>query len=105
MDWKLDWDDPKRNHGDAKRDFAVIAEDVQARGLEKSGSSGDRQITGFPLRQRDHFPPSVYVGKRSRAGDHPPGEPWYVQWKDERTVRFTFSNPIDVICWLRLSGF
>ena len=41
----IPWDDPKRDHGDAQQDFAVIVADVESRGLPKPGSSGDQQIT------------------------------------------------------------
>jgi len=77
----IPWDDPKRDHGDAQQDFAVIAADVESRGLPKPGSSGNRQIT---IRNpgREYLPRTVYVGKRGNPRHHPAGQPWYIEWED-----------------------
>ena len=105
------WDDPRRKHGEAHQDFALIAADVQSRGLPKPGSSGHRQITIQNL-DREHLPRTVYVGKRANSRDHPPGQPWYIEWevrgsspRAERIIRFCLADCLAVAFWLRLSGF
>lgn len=99
----IPWDDPKRDHGDAKQDFAVIVADVESRDLPKPGSSGDRQIT-IRNPRREWRPRTVYVGKRRQQ--------WYVEWevpgtspRTLRTPRFCLPDRSSVVSWLRLSGF
>ena len=105
------WDDPKRDHGDAPQDFAVIAADVESRGLPKLGSSGNRQMT---IRNpgREYLPRTVYVGKRGNPRHHPAGQPWYIEWETpgaspraQRTPRFCLTDRAAVVSWLQLSGF
>ena len=109
---KMDpWDRLGRNHGAATPDFAKIAADVQSRGLPKPGSSGNFQIT-IQNPSKSSRPCTVYLGKRRRERDHPPGKPWYIEWetpgtapRDQRMTRHCFANPCEVIEWLQTSGF
>ena len=103
------WDSPTRKHGAAKSDFKKIAANVRSRNLPKPGSSGNWQITILKPSKR-----AVYVGKRRRAIDHPPGKPWYIEWlkptpkslpRNKRMKRRFFADPYDVIQWLQTHGY
>ena len=105
------WDRPALNHGKLTHDFEVIAADVQSRGLPKPGSGANRRLTIQNTFKPD-IPWSVRVGRHLNRGNHPMGEPWYIEWVtpgsapvNERTTRYTFSTRDDVIDWLKTNGF